>query len=93
VHPNYQLLGRNFMRVTSFLPNYNRDMAIVVYSPKEVLSCLKAIISYERNKLNKFVYIYYDKLRHEEIQSEQVDESCIVFEVAAKLHVNHLLKK
>jgi hypothetical protein len=32
IHPNYQLLGCNFLKTTEVVPYYEKPLAIVVYS-------------------------------------------------------------
>ena len=65
-------MGRNFLKVTEFYTYYNKDMVVIVHSPKKLLTCLKKIINQGRNKHRKFIYIYYDQLNYDEVFTEQI---------------------
>jgi hypothetical protein len=62
IHPNYHLLGCNFIKGSRYLVGCNKHLAITVNSGKELLSVLREIISNKRHMSRNFTYIYYDKL-------------------------------
>lgn len=93
IHPNYMLMGHNFTKVTTFIADFNRNLAIVVSSEPELLTAIKCILRNERHKQSGFVYVYYDRLSYSKIKGEDIEESCIVFEHGLKMQVNNLLKR
>lgn len=56
LHPDYQLLGSNFIKSTQFLEPLTSNIAVVVNSHTDLLFNLRMILS---NFPDKMVYIYF----------------------------------
>jgi hypothetical protein len=93
IQPNYLLLGCNFFKCSEYVYNCDRHLAVIVHSAPELLQAVSQILKAGRHKEEGLIYVYYDRLRHDDIRTEAIDEHCIVFDHYLKLHVNCLLKR